>query len=56
MSYVGEITVKPDPFIFGIVKTWPVDAEWSQVDELGFPVDGGLEDIIGDFIEDYLSL
>lgn len=52
---MGQITVEPDPFVVNIIKTWPTDAEWRRAEELGFPVDGGLNDIIGNFIEDYLD-
>ena len=52
---LGKISVQPDPFIVDIVKTWPPDAEWQRAQSLGFPVDGGLNEIIGNFIEDYLD-
>ena len=52
---LGKITVEPDPFIVDIVNTWPLDAEWHRAQSLGFPVDSGLNDIIGNFIEDYLD-
>ena len=52
---LGKITVQPDPFIVDIVKTWPPDAEWQRAQSLSFPVDGGLNEIIGNFIEDYLD-
>ena len=52
---LGQIKMEPDPFIVDIVKTWPQDAEWRRAQDLGFPVDGGLDDIISHFIEDYLD-
>ncbi len=52
---LGKITVAPDPFIVDIVKTWPLDAEWDRAKSLGLPVDGGLDEIIGHYMEDYLD-
>lgn len=52
---LGRITSAPDPFIVDICKTWPQDAAFSRAEALGLQLDGGLEEIIQDYIEDYLQ-
>jgi len=51
---LGKITIEPDPFIVNICKTWPLDAEFARAKALGMPSDSGLDEIIRDYIEDYL--
>ena len=53
---LGKITFNPDPFILDIINTWPLDAEWKRARELNFPIDGGLEEIIDHFLDDYLNV
>ena len=52
---LGKITFKPDPFVMNIINTWPLDAEWRRARQLNFPIDGGLGEIIDQFLEDYFD-
>jgi nucleoside-diphosphate-sugar epimerase len=52
---LGKIIIEPDPFIVEICRTWPQDAEFGRATELGFPIDGGLDEIVSYYIEDYLQ-
>jgi nucleoside-diphosphate-sugar epimerase len=50
---LGEITVKPDPFVEAIVKTWPVATDDKRAVSLGLPKDNSVDDIVRHYIEDY---
>ena len=52
---LGKITFKPDPFIVDIINTWPLDTEWKRAKKLNFPIDGGLKEIIDQYLDDYLN-
>ncbi len=52
---LGKITFEPDPFITDICKTWPQDMEFGRATELRLPIDDGLDEIISNYIEDYLQ-
>jgi nucleoside-diphosphate-sugar epimerase len=51
---LGQITVKPDPFIEQICAGWPQDCEYSLATSLGFTKEDNLEEIVAYYIEDYL--
>ena len=51
---LGEITVKPDPFIEQICAGWPQDCEHSLATSLGFTKEESLEEVVSYYIEDYL--
>jgi len=53
---LGSISVEPDPFIVDICKTWPLDASYERAEALGFPCDSGLDEVINNFIEDYVDV
>jgi nucleoside-diphosphate-sugar epimerase len=50
---LGEITVKPDPFIEDIVSTWPSATDDKRAISLGLPKDRSVDDIVHHYIEDY---
>jgi len=52
---LGEITIEPDPFIVAICQSWPQDCETGRADALDFPKESGLDEIVRDFIEDYVD-
>ncbi|MGE0213746.1 MAG: D-erythronate dehydrogenase [Parvibaculaceae bacterium] len=52
---LGEITVEPDPFIEGIVATWPKGTDDKRGLRLGLPADRNLDEIIAYYIEDYVD-
>lgn len=52
---LGKITIELDPFIVDICKTWPQNMEFGRATALGLPIDGGLDEIIRNYIEDYLQ-
>ena len=52
---LGEIAVKPDPFIVGICRTWPRDCENARAMQLGLQKETDLEEIVRYYIEDYLE-
>ena len=51
---LGQITVKPDPFIEQICAGWPQDCEYSLATSLGFTKEESLEEVVSYYIEDYL--
>ena len=50
---LGEITVKPDPFVEAIVGSWPVATDDSRALALGLKKDQSLDDVVRHYIEDY---
>ncbi|MGI9371808.1 MAG: NAD-dependent epimerase/dehydratase family protein, partial [Hyphomicrobiales bacterium] len=52
---LGEISIKPDPFIEEIVSTWPLDTHYERASKLGLPKENNLEEIVSYYIADYLS-
>ncbi len=50
---LGKITLAPDPFIERIVAGWATDSAAERALALGLPRDGGIEEIIRAYIEDY---
>jgi nucleoside-diphosphate-sugar epimerase len=52
---LGPITVEPDPVIEKIVATWPHRIDASRALALGLPLDGSLDRIVEDYIEDFLA-
>jgi len=50
---LGDITVKPDPFIEAIVNSWPKASEDARALSLGLPKDQSLDDVVRNYIEDY---
>ncbi|MGI9415106.1 MAG: D-erythronate dehydrogenase [Hyphomicrobiales bacterium] len=53
--HLGEITIEPDPFIEAICRTWPQDTTFEKATALGLPVDPSLDDIVRNYIEDYVE-
>jgi len=51
---LGQITVKPDPFIEQICAGWPQECEHSLATSLGFSKEENLEEVVSYYIEDYL--
>ena len=51
---LGEISVKPDPFIVEICSSWPQDTEGSRGAALGLRKEKDIEEIVRYYIEDYL--
>ena len=52
---LGEIRVKPDPFIQDIVRGWPLDTYHDRATMLGLPLEANLDEIVEYFIEDYVD-
>jgi D-erythronate 2-dehydrogenase len=50
---LGQITIKPDPFIEAIVSTWPSATDDKRAVSLGLPKDASIDDIVCHYIEDY---
>lgn len=51
---LGPITPAPDPSVEAIVGSWPKSMDASRALAIGAPADQGLEQIIRDFIEDFV--
>lgn len=52
---LGAISVDPDPAIEAIVEGWAADIDCSRAEELGLPSDDSLDQVIIDYIEDFLK-
>jgi nucleoside-diphosphate-sugar epimerase len=52
---LGHITVDPDPFIEGIVRTWPAATYDERARGLGLPCEASLDDVVRYYIDDYLE-
>lgn len=52
---LGTITIEPDPFIERICAGWPRRTEDGRARALGLTSESGLEQIVSDYIEDYLA-
>ena len=52
---LGAITDRPDSFITKIVQSWPAECETSRAQQLGFPTELSLDEIVQYYIEDYLG-
>ncbi len=48
----GAIEIRPDPEIERIVRTWPLRASAERALALGLPQDGGLDEIVGAYLEE----
>ena len=53
--HLGDITIEPDPFIEAICRTWPQDTSFERAEALGLPRDASLDDIVKNYIEDYVD-
>jgi len=51
---LGPITTTPDPVIQAIVDGWASDASWDRAKTLGLPVDDSLDQVVEDYIRDFL--
>lgn len=51
---LGPITTTPDPVIQAIVDGWATDATWDRAKTLGLPVDDSIDQIVEDYIRDFL--
>ena len=52
---LGAIVDRPDPEIEAIVAGWPTATENERALALGLPLDSGLDEIIENFIDDYIE-
>lgn len=50
---LGQITIKPDPFIEAICAGWPQDTYCERALGLGFTIDPDIDTIVREYIEDY---
>ena len=53
---LGAISVHPNPNIEAIVKSWPAFISAERGLALGMPTDESLEQIINDYIDDFLAV
>lgn len=53
---LGAISVEPDPTIEAIVAGWAADIDCSRAEELGLPIDESLDQVIEDYIDDFMDL
>lgn len=51
---LGPITPRPDPTVEAIVQSWPKAMEDTRARKLGLPSDESLDDIIREYIEDFM--
>ena len=51
---VGLIEMKPDPFIQGIVGSWPGEFRTDRARELGFRVERDFDEIVQTYVKDDL--
>jgi nucleoside-diphosphate-sugar epimerase len=52
---LGKITVKPDPVLTKAFQMGPQDCETARATELGLQKEANLEEIVRDYIDDYLE-
>jgi hypothetical protein len=52
---LGAITVEPDRFIEAIVATWPLDHGFERATALGLTRENSLDEIVEDYIADYID-
>lgn len=52
---LGDVVDRPDPVIQAIVAGWPTATDNRRALSLGLPLDRGLEEIIENFIDDYID-
>lgn len=52
---LGEISVKPDPAIEAIVNGWAAHIDCSRAEQLSLPIDDSLDQVVQDFIDDFLD-
>ena len=53
--HLGEHIMKKDEQIVAICSGWPKKVDTSRAQELGLPMDSSIEQIVHDYIEDYLD-
>ena len=53
--YLGEHVLQKDETIAAICASWPLKADTSRGQQLGLPIDDSLEEIVTNYIEDYLD-
>ncbi len=52
---IGPVNDAPDPAIKAIVAGWPTEMISERAEALGLPVDDSLDQVVEDFIDDYLQ-
>jgi len=52
---LGDVIDQPDPEIAAIVAGWPTETESARALALGLPQDQSLEQIIENYIDDFVS-
>jgi nucleoside-diphosphate-sugar epimerase len=51
---LGPILTRPDPVVQRIVDGWATDAAWDRARALGLQVDARIDDVVDEYIEDFL--
>ncbi len=52
---LGAISEQPDPFVMKVISGWPEQMLASRAAALGFPQDESIDNIIREYISDYLK-
>jgi hypothetical protein len=52
---LGTVTDAPDKTVRAIVGAWPTSMDASRALALGCPADAGLDEVIEQFVADYLT-
>jgi len=52
---LGAISEQPDPFVMKVISAWPEQMHATRAAALGFPQDESIDDIIREYIGDYLK-
>ena len=52
---LGNITENPDETIINIVEGWPIGTEAQRAEAIGITADGGVEEVILHYLEDFQS-
>lgn len=52
---LGAISEQPDPFVMKVISGWPEQMLASRAAALGFPQDESIDNIIREYISDYLQ-
>lgn len=53
--HLGEHVVQRDETISAICETWPKKTDGSRAKRLGLPIDESVDDVVAQYIEDYLE-
>lgn len=53
--HLGEHVLQKDKVISAICESWPKRAQTSRAIDMGLPIDQSVDEIVGQYIEDYLE-